>query len=812
MNHTSSPRSITVSLLCGGPSLERGISLNSARSVLDHLSREGIEVSPYYIDIYKNFYRLEPAQLYSNTPSDFDFKLHSAAQKLTPGEFFGELRQHDIVFPVIHGPFGEDGELQTVLENEGIPFVGSGSSACRHCFGKHTASTYLQQYGFTTLPSQLLLKGSPYLEQTIRDFFARHQLNRAIVKPTYGGSSIGVASAYSPEEAFEKVNRLFQGPFGDEALIEPFCTGKEFTVIVLQSDDGNPVALIPTEIQVQYDNNGIFDYRRKYLPSANTFWFCPPRFSNGVIETIRTQAQDLFRLFHMRDFARLDGWVLNDGTILFTDFNPISGMEQNSFIFQQASRIGLTHGDLLWNILAHALRREQIDFSEPPSIKASHKESIHVLFGGKTAERQVSLMSGTNVWLKLKKSSTYAPEPFLLAHDGSVWHLPYTFSLNHTVEEIHEHCQNSSSTAERLEPFLDDIKKRLSFAPRGYVVREHLPRKMTFNDFISYSQKNNSFVFIALHGGEGENGTLQRQLQEAGLLFNGSDPGASELCMDKYCTGIEVAKMNKQAIRSIPKKLIQMSSFQGWTQGDFERYWLLIASELALGTDSCVIKPRTDGCSAGIVRLNSAADLQRYVELVHKKAHCIPEGTFSNQKTPIEMPYEYGDDYILERFIETDYIRIVKNELIYKPKSGWIELTVGVLEAHTHYHALNPSITIAEGEVLSVEEKFQGGTGVNLTPPPESIISAQQVAIIKRGVEEVARVLRIQGYARMDIFFNVQTNTMYVIEANTLPALTPATVLYHQALSEHHPMFPKEFLESLVQQNRGRTVKGAVDS
>ena len=101
---------------------------------------------------------------------------------------------------------------------------------------------------------------------------------------------------------------------------------------------------------------------------------------------------------------------------------------------------------------------------------------------------------------------------------------------------------------------------------------------------------------------------------------------------------------------------------------------------------------------------------------------------------------------------------------------------------------------------------------MNLTPPPESIISAQQVAIIKRGVEEVARVLRIQGYARMDIFFNVQTNTMYVIEANTLPALTPATVLYHQALSEHHPMFPKEFLESLVQQKQGRTVKGAVDS
>jgi D-alanine-D-alanine ligase-like ATP-grasp enzyme len=221
-----------------------------------------------------------------------------------------------------------------------------------------------------------------------------------------------------------------------------------------------------------------------------------------------------------------------------------------------------------------------------------------------------------------------------------------------------------------------------------------------------------------------------------------------------------------------------------------------------LGSLSCIIKPRSDGCSAGIVRLNSSNDFQRYVELVQKRVPFIPERTFSNQINPIEMPYVYDDDFLLESFIETDYIRIAKNELVHRPKSGWIELTVGVLEQNMKYHSLNPSITIAEGEVLSVEEKFQGGTGVNITPPLESIISSDGILFIRKSIEEIARALNIQNYARIDIFYNVLANTIYVIEANSLPALTPATVLYQQALAEHSPIFPREFLESLVNRDR----------
>src|SRR5438128_10224328 len=137
----------------------------------------------------------------------------------------------------------------------------------------------------------------------------------------------------------------------------------------------------------------------------------------------------------MHDFARFDGWVLENGELWFADFNPISGMEQNSFLFQQAARVGLSHRAVLRAIVEQACRRQHI---EPP---LWHEElgvgrrQVAVLFGGGTSERQVSLMSGTNVWLKLRRSEKFEPVPYLLDLDGGVWRVPYALLLHHTVEE-----------------------------------------------------------------------------------------------------------------------------------------------------------------------------------------------------------------------------------------------------------------------------------------------------------------------------------------------------------------------------------------
>jgi D-alanine--D-alanine ligase len=793
-------KSLKIGLICGGPSLERGISLNSARSVLDHLNCKNVVICPIYVDLFKNFYQISTAQLYSNTPADFDFKLAQAAIKFNKKELIQYLQSMDIVFPVIHGVYGEDGTLQRFLESNDIPFIGCQSRSCANMFAKDRAAKILEQNGYATIPSRLLRMNDVNNEQIIRAFFFEHKLERVIIKPVAGGSSIGVFSASSIEEACEKVDKLFTMRLYSKAIIEPFCYGREFTIIVLQNNVGVPTALIPTEIQVSYENGQIFDYRRKYLPTSNTVWHCPPRFDDEVIATIRQQATAIFTLFGMRDFARLDGWMLHDGTILFTDLNPISGMEQNSFIFQQASRIGMTHSDLLWYLICNACRREHIPVHEKRATK-QQKTPVKVLFGGDTAERQVSLMSGTNVWLKFRQSAIFAPIPYLLDKHNQVWRLPYTYALNHTVEEIYENCLTASATVDRLEQFVNAIRIELDLK-NDYVVKDNLPQMLSFEKFLVATCDEKTFLFLALHGGNGENGVIQQKLDDNNIIYNGSGPKASTLCMDKYLTGEAIAVIGDPAIISAPKKQINITNFTKYSAADYQKFWNLLRNELCGKT--FLIKPCNDGCSTGIVRLHSANDLEKYIHLVINKIAVIAPQTFVGQEQIIEMAVEHEGVFLIENFIETDYIRIKNNRLIYNKLDGWLEFTVGVLETKGVYYAFNPSITIAEGFVLSLEEKFQGGTGVNITPPIESIVSKAMRKKMQQQIVKVAKALGIENYARIDVFFNVNTGQMIVIEANTLPGLTPSTVIYHQALAEEPPLSPLAFLEKIIMLKTGK--------
>jgi D-alanine--D-alanine ligase len=455
-----------IGLICGGPSEERGISLNSARSAMDHLTPLGWEVVPFYCDLHRNFYRLSRGQLYSNTPSDFDFKLANTAQPLTQKELIAACRETDIVLPVIHGTLGEDGELQELLEANDIPFVGSSSEACRQMFDKAVANKRLADNGFATIPNCCIEESDApkaRLEKATA-LFASTKAKKVVVKPSAGGSSIGVATATTPEEAVARAGDIFADKLGPCALIEPYCEGREFSVVVLQNAKNEPVALIPTEIEPL--SGDVFTYRHKYLPSRQVEYHCPPRFDFDIIEKIQKSAEGLFTFFKMRDFSRLDGWILNDGRIVFSDVNPISGMEQNSYLFIQGSRAGFTHSDILQYIMTHAAQRYGIDASINPVPKNPKAQKVRILFGGETAERQVSLMSGTNVWLKMLRAADYMPAPYLLAPGHEIWQVPYCFALNHTVEEILARCAAAGENYPAAQSPRPSVARALGFASR----------------------------------------------------------------------------------------------------------------------------------------------------------------------------------------------------------------------------------------------------------------------------------------------------------------------------------------------------------
>jgi D-alanine-D-alanine ligase-like ATP-grasp enzyme len=505
-------------------------------------------------------------------------------------------------------------------------------------------------------------------------------------------------------------------------------------------------------------------------------------------------AEQLFAMFGLRDFARFDGWVLPDGNIWFCDFNPVSGMEQNSFLFQQASRIGLTHGQVLRHIVESACAREGITppLASPPL--AEGRADVNILFGGDTSERQVSLMSGTNVWLKLRDSRLCTPHPFLLAPDRSVWRLPYHLALNHTVEEIVENCRNYPRDKERMGRFEDRARLRLGL-PAEKDTREFFdPVKMNMKEFLS----NSKVVFNALHGGSGEDGRIQKLLHSHGVAFNGSDERTSALCMDKFATSRRIAALAIRGVEAIPAETVATRDIMAASVSDRAALWRQVKRRLRAKT--IVVKPRADGCSTAVVHCHTSIDFGRYLDILSSGTTQAPPGTFYNQFDPIEFPEEVPAELILERFIETDIIRIKDRRLKHLRRTGWVETTIGVVEFNDGLRALSPSITVADGEVLSVEEKFQGGTGVNLTPPP--MVPNRILQRVRERIRTLATRLGIRGYCRVDAFIHITTGDIMIIEINTLPGLTPATVLYHQALAEVPPMTPRVLLEHIVTQSK----------
>ncbi|KAJ9185445.1 hypothetical protein P3X46_005083 [Hevea brasiliensis] len=861
-------RVLRVGLICGGPSAERGISLNSARSVLDHIQGEDLHVSCYYIDYELNAYAISSAQVYSNTPADFDFKLESLAQGFSSLSEFAEhlAASVDIVFPVIHGRFGEDGGIQELLEKYNIPFVGTGSRECRQAFDKYHASLELSKQGFITVPS-FLVQGSKIDESELSKWFARNQLDpisgKVVVKPAVAGSSIGVIVAYGVTDSLKKANDIILEGIDNKVLVEIFLEGgSEFTAIVFDVGSGfdcHPVVLLPTEVELQFHGNvdirekdAIFNYRRKYLPTQQVAYHTPPRFPIDVIRKIREGASLLFQRLHLRDFARIDGWFLppstnafsssdgkfgrtDFGTIVFTDINLISGMEQTSFLFQQASKVGFSHSNILRSIIHRAClrfpnlalnnnisdhlprRSKSLQLTETFS-KREGTRKVFVIFGGDTSERQVSLMSGTNVWLSLQAFDDLDVIPCLLAPSNgnssdassrAVWSLPYSLVLRHTTEEVLDACieaiepARAALTSHLRNQVTNDLMKGLKKHSwfKGFDIADEIPTRFSLEEWIKLVKEVQATVFIAVHGGMGEDGTLQSLLEAEGVPYTGPGVAASRTCMDKVATSLALRNLADLGVLTINKEVCKKEDLLTVPAPGI---WNILTSNLQCET--LCVKPARDGCSTGVARLCCVEDLAVYVKALGDCHLRIPPNSLSKAHGMIEMPSPPPELLIFEPFIETDEIvfsskSISENahRLMWKGHSRWVEITVGVIGKCGSMHSLSPSVTIKEtGDILSLEEKFQGGTGINLTPPPTSIVSNEALQKCKQHVELIANTLQLEGFSRIDAFLNVDNGEVLVIEVNTVPGMTPSTVLIHQALAEQPPMYPHRFFRTLL--------------
>jgi D-alanine--D-alanine ligase len=257
------------------------------------------------------------------------------------------------------------------------------------------------------------------------------------------------------------------------------------------------------------------------------------------------------------------------------------------------------------------------------------------------------------------------------------------------------------------------------------------------------------FVFIGLHGGHGENGGVQGTLEMLGLPYNGSGVLASALCMNKYKTNEFLASLGFQ----VPQHLLIARA--DWQQCQ-EKVMANIVATLPMPV---VIKPHDDGCSVMVQKASMREEIISCVNTL----------------------FADGKEFA---FIE---------ECI----SG-MELTVGVF-GNEHPRALPPSQAVANHGILSIAEKFLPGAGENQTPAPLPDCTLQ---LVQNTMVQVYNALNCKGYARIDCFYQPATTSptgaerIVILEINTLPGMTPATVIFHQAAEIG--MRPMEFIDEIV--------------
>jgi D-alanine-D-alanine ligase-like ATP-grasp enzyme len=340
-------------------------------------------------------------------------------------------------------------------------------------------------------------------------------------------------------------------------------------------------------------------------------------------------------------------------------------------------------------------------------------------------------------------------------------------------------------------------------------VKWKAPKKMNLSLFIEEVKEQDAIVFLAMHGGVGEDGTIQKLLENAGVRFTGSSSNACNICMDKLLTADVISRLAAEGVKVASKKPLFYNNLLSNTECGqcAEETWAGLVSQL--DSNTFCIKPNADGCSTGVAKLNCPDDLKAYSQAVISNMPFIPANTLSEPHSVIPLMENGFSPLIIEPFIETADIQICRNETAEEAESceelrlngdsRWIEVTVGLIGKQGQMKALQPSVTVREyGSILTLEEKFQGGTGINLTPPPSEIVSGAAMKTAQMKLELTAASLGLSGFARIDAFLHVDTAEMIIIEVNAIPGLTPSTVLFQQAMAEDPPMLPESFFRMLV--------------
>lgn len=321
---------LNIAIVTGGDVAERGVSLNSAKTVFAHLDSK--KYKPYIIELNGSTFT---EQVSGATVDKNDFSVRIDDRVL----------RFDVVYLMLHGHPAENGRLQGYFELLGIPYTGCDVMASALTFDKQATKDFLRTYDIPMAESRLIFKGSavPFNELQALGL-------PLFVKPNKNGSSYGVTKVKTAEELPAAIEKAFQ--YDTEVVIEQFLDGKEFSNGVVRKN-GEIVVLPITEI---VPHGEFFDYQAKYEMASEEI--TPARISAELTLRAQEQSRKLYELLHCRGACRFD-YILVGDVFYFLEANTIPGMSETSILPQQAIAHGWTITEVLDAVVKEALERRK---------------------------------------------------------------------------------------------------------------------------------------------------------------------------------------------------------------------------------------------------------------------------------------------------------------------------------------------------------------------------------------------------------------------------------------------------------------------
>lgn len=368
--HSSQPRKPRVLVLFGGRSGEHAISCATAAGVLGAIDREHYDVLPIGITRTGQWVRVadDPDRwkitagvLPEVTADGGEVVLSMAAGdrsvRLLDGAAVPEvLGEVDVVFPLLHGPFGEDGTLQGMLELADLPYVGAGVLASAVGMDKHFMKLVLSGQGIPVGPYLVVRPGE--WDRSPQEWTeAIGGLGLPVfVKPARGGSSLGISRV---DDLADLPAAMAEARAHDpKVIVEAGIEGREVECAVLGADVGErPRASLPGEIVVTSAEHDLYDFETKYLDESGVTLTCPADLPDAVVAEVRDLAVRTFEAVGAEGLSRVDVFVTPEGGVLVNEINTMPGFTPYSMYPRMWERSGLGYPELVDELLRLALER-----------------------------------------------------------------------------------------------------------------------------------------------------------------------------------------------------------------------------------------------------------------------------------------------------------------------------------------------------------------------------------------------------------------------------------------------------------------------